>query len=150
MKPIPTLLLIADRGHFLAYRTRESGPPELLERVDIPEGILRLSEQLTDRAGAFPSLESNGQGTSAAERMSIPAELEARSVRRIAQEIEARVANWPGLWGLAAPATINRAILAELRQATVDRLSINVKRDLTRIPAADIPGHFARTRDEGG
>jgi hypothetical protein len=143
---LPSLLIVADRGQMLAYAIDEKrrGPvPRLIDSLEFSEGRQKLSEQLTDKAGAFPA--GNGQATASAERMTLTAELEMRTFRHIAERITTLFQErHPDTWAFAAPSEINGAILDELDPALRGCLKQNLTRDLTRIPADELVEHFVR------
>jgi hypothetical protein len=115
----------------------------LIDSSEFSEGRQKLSEQLTDKAGAFPA--GNGQATAAAERMTLTAELEMRTFRHIVERITALLReHHPETWAFAAPSEINGAILDGLDPALRGRLKQNLTRDLTRIPADELVEHFVR------
>lgn len=138
-------LIVADRGSLAAYevdRTVKKPVARLVENKEFAESHLRLGEQVTDKAGAFPSA---GGATAAAERLTLAAELDARSIRRLSEHI----AEWlkkhrPASWAFAAPAEINGAILDGVHPAFRERLTLNVRRDFIHVPAADLMDHFAK------
>ncbi len=78
---------------------------------------LRLRRSFTDQAGAFPVSAGNGRGTATAiaERQSLLAEDEARSLRQItAKIVDVLRANKPRRWSLAAPSAIHNALVDAL------------------------------------
>lgn len=141
----PSLLFIADRGKLLTYAPNASAEKptlDLVDRVDLPEGKDRLGEQVTDRAGAFP-IAGDGSATSAAERMTLTAELEMRTFRDIAERIITLVEQrHPESWAFAAPSEINRAILDGLPAQTKQTLVQNLPLDLTNTPSGQLLDHF--------
>jgi hypothetical protein len=144
---LPSLLIIADRGHFLAYSVKETprGPSaRLMVSNDLVDGQERLSEKLTDKAGAFPIAGTGGQANAAAERMTLTAELECRTFRDIAKRIETIVnEKQPESWGFAAPSEINGAILDGIDTRVHERLTQNLHRDLTRLPPQEMLHRFS-------
>ena len=150
MKTLPPLLIVTDRGHFIAYRIYPDGNPEVLDHATFAEGVQKLSEQVTDRAGGFPNGGTEGKGNSAAERMTLVAEMEMRCFRHIGEHITNVLKSHEGPWGFAAPSEINSAILDQLDKTYLTRLKINVPRDLARIPSVEIPQHFMNARQSDG
>lgn len=147
MKP-PAFLVIADRGRLLAYavdRTVRTPIPRLLEAVDFEEAHQRLGDQVSDKAGAFPVTAGGIHANAIAERMTLVAELETRGLRRVADRIATLLRRHrPESWAFAAPGEINGAILDALHAAYHSRLAQNLPRDLTRVPAGELLGHFSR------
>lgn len=144
MKALPPVLVVADRGRVLAFRTNESGSLHAFAPSEIPEGHQKISDIVTDQAGAFPVSGTNG--TSAGEKMSLTAELEVRSFRRIAEVIRTILDGNPGGWGFAAPSEINGAILDFVGKPYTERLSLNLKSDLVNQPVKSLEARFTAAR----
>jgi hypothetical protein len=139
MKKLPSLLVVTDRGHFHAYHSDQDGSLKPLDNMQISEALEKLSDQVTDQAGSFPSRESHGEGNSTGERLPLLEELELRSIRQIGKKIEdLMTANEFRNWGLIAAAEINNAILNEVAPATREKLSFNLKRNLAGQPAEEL------------
>lgn len=142
MKTVPSIVIVADRGHLLAYRSTENGSFDQIDSSFIPEGNSKISEIVTDQSGAFPV--SGSPGTSAYESMPLIAELEVRCFRKIAQEIGEIIAREnPARWGFAAPSEINGAIIDHLEPKLREQLSVNLKLDLTNVPKTEVYRRFA-------
>jgi hypothetical protein len=140
---LPELIIAADRGRFIAYAPNDSGSLKALRSEEIPQGLNKLSEQVTDKAGAFPVSGSHGTTTASAERMTLEAELEMQSFRRVASSIESLV--WqrrPGSWGFAAPSEINGAILDGVDAKVKQSLVTNLRLDLVNTPADQVAKRF--------
>ncbi|TDU69422.1 protein required for attachment to host cells [Prosthecobacter fusiformis] len=138
MKNLPSLVVVTDRGHFRAYKAND-GTLVQTDVMEMAEALEKLSDQLTDQAGGFPSSESQGQGNSTGERLPLEAELELRSIRRIGQRIQ-ELLNEHTIkdWGLIAAPEINSAILDQLSPADRDKLTLNLKRNLAHQSPAEI------------
>lgn len=143
-----TFLIVADRGSLAAYevdRTVKKPVARLVENMEFAESHQRLGEQVTDRAGAFPMRGNAGGATAASERLTLAAELDARSIRRVAGHIATFLKKYrPVSWAFAAPAEINGAILDGVHPAFRERLALNVRRDFIHVPAADVLDHFLK------
>ncbi|MCW1886051.1 host attachment protein [Luteolibacter flavescens] len=141
MRPLPSILVVADRGKVLAYLTGEDDVPRLHATTTFKEGTEKISDLVTDQAGAFPT--PGGHGTSSAERLPLKEELEARCIRQIASMIEEWLA-MPGVtsWGLCAPSQIHGAILEQVSRDTLERLSSKVKKDLVNASPAEVREAF--------
>ena len=102
-----------------------------------------MRELVSDKMGAFPTGGTNGQGNSAAERMTVVAEISMRTVRNLTTRITQLLqAHHPETWAFAAPGEINGVILDALPREWQDRLSQNLPLDLTRIPPTELLEHF--------
>lgn len=135
MKHLPDLLVVTDRGHFIAYEANGHNNLSKIETMDMDEGLKKLSEQVTDKAGGFPASETNGHGNSAAERLPLQEELETRTFRKITQRIRDLLGdNRFETWGLVAPPEVNNAVIDALDAKQVGRLTVNLKLDLTGQP----------------
>jgi len=150
---LPSLLILADRGHFLAYSvasTSRGASVKLMVSTELTEAQERLGEKLTDKAGSFPVVGTGVHANSSAERMSLSAELESRTFRDIAKKIEAIVnEKQPESWAFAAPSEINSAILDGLGARTHQRLIQNLRRDLTRVPPREMLERFTSATSAG-
>lgn len=149
-KKLPDLIIAADRGRFIAYVPNESGSLKSLGSEEIPEGLNKLSEQVTDKAGAFPvtglnrASGVNGTFTASAERLTLEAEIEMQSFRKVAANIESIVARrQPKSWGFAAPSEINGAILDGVGNQVKKTLAVNLRQDLVNVPADQIAKKFS-------
>ena len=132
MKKIPSLLIVTDRGNFHAYQSTGQGGLTKVDMMQISEALEKLSDQVTDQAGSFPSSESLGQGSSTGENLPLKEELELRSIRQIGLRIEELIAGQScDTWGLVAASEINNAILEQVTPQTRDKLTLNLKRNLT-------------------
>jgi len=144
------MLIVADRGCLRAYRIDRSTRdpvPRLSNAVDFPEGHQRLGNQVTDKVGSFPVMGSGGRASAATERMTLMAELEARTFRHVADRIIALLQQHrPDAWGFAAPGEINGAILEDIPSGFRERLVQNLPRDLTHVRPGELLGHFERAR----
>ncbi|QIF02124.1 host attachment protein [Roseimicrobium sp. ORNL1] len=149
-KKLPDLIIAADRGRLIAYTPNESGTLKTVRAEEIPEGRHKLSEQVTDKAGAFPMMGPNrgsgvnGTFTGSAERLTLEAEIEMQSFRRVASDIEALVTrHHPKTWGFAAPSEINGAILDGLNPQLKQNLVTNLRLDLVNMPADQLAKRFS-------
>ncbi len=146
---LPSLIIVADRGHLVAYRLSDSGRTERIESAEFVEGSRKLSELVTDQAGAFPTGSPGSPGTSHAERLPLEAELEMRSFRQIAAKVRELVDREnPVFWGFAAPSEINGAILDGLDDDCHRRLAVNLKLDLIHHPATEVAERFLSSRSK--
>lgn len=147
MKTVPPLIILADRGKLIAYRTTDTGSLQVIETVSFKEGNLKVSEMVTDQSGAFPV--SGSTGTAAYESMTMLAELEVRSFRHIREKIvEILASEKPFSWGFATPSEINKAVLDDLEARHSDRLQANLKLDLVNSPPAAVLKAFQKDRDK--
>lgn len=147
MKTLPPLLIVTDRGRFVAFRFSEEHTLHRIDEAEFQEGNQKISEMVTDQAGAFPG--TGGTVTSAGENMSLEAELEVRCIRQIASRIEDLLEReGQPLFGLAAPSEIHGAIIDLLTPATRKRIAVHVKKDLIKMPPAQIVERFIETREK--
>jgi hypothetical protein len=143
MKPLPSLLVAADRGHLRAYLTGEASVPRPISSTTFMEGTEKLSDLVTDQAGAFPN--PGSVGTSAAERLPLEAEIEVRCFRKIAKEIDQLLATEEvTTWGFAAPSEIHGAILELLSRDALERLASQVRLDLVNASPQDVKEAFEK------
>lgn len=138
MYKLPSMLFVTDRGHFCAY-TSENGSLRPVDTMQMDEALKKISDQMTDQLGGFPSAESQGEGNSTGERLPLKEELELRSVRQIAQRINELVKDHGAKdWGLVAAPEIHQAILDRLDNPTRERLTVGVKKNLANQPPGEI------------
>jgi len=143
MKPLPSLLVVADRGRVLSYLTAGTSVPELFSSTTFKEGTKKLSELVTDQAGAFQN--TGSVGTSSAERLPLVAELEVRCFRLIAEEVDQLLATEEvTTWGFAAPSEIHGAILDFLSRDALERLAAQVRADLVNSSPQDVKVAFEK------
>jgi len=146
MKKNPPFLIVADRGHLVAYDCDFHGGgsvPRVMAEMSFSEGQERLSEQVTDRAGGFRADGTMGRGNSAAERGRLLAEIDQHTYRYIGKCINTLLAkHHVHDWGFAAPSEMNRQILDHVNREFASSLCANLPRDLTKIPPAEILEHF--------
>lgn len=145
--PNLALIVVADRGMLKAFEVRQTrhGPsPRLIAETNLKPAHEHYRDKLTDQAGAFPATGSSGHGNAIAEKTSMETEEDARLFKSIAQQIESLIRqHQPLTWSFAAPAEINPHILDQVPADLRKILAENVKRDLTKTHAADLPRHFA-------
>jgi hypothetical protein len=147
MKTLPPLVIAADRGHLIAYRLDESDHPRVVATEEFVEGTSKLSELVTDQAGAFPN--TGSIGTASAERLPLVAELEVRCFRGISKAInrilgEEKVSRW----ALAAPSEIHNAIVDFLDAKDRESLALQLKRDLVHSPSKQVVEAMHRAAKE--
>jgi hypothetical protein len=141
MKSLPPVLIVTDRGRLVAFRTADGEKLQRIASVEFEEGNSKLSELVTDQAGAFPNTGSTG--TSAAERMPLVAEIEVRCFRKIVDTIHGILAaEKPRWWGLAAPSEIHGALVDFLDPADRECLSRQVRKDLVNSSMDHIDAAF--------
>jgi hypothetical protein len=115
----------------------------MVAEVTFSEGLEKLSEQVTDQAGSFPSSGTTGRGNAAAERMSLIEEIDHQNFRRVGNCINHVLSSHhPEEWGFAAPSEINRAILEFVKPEFTGTLAQNVPKDLTRVPPGEVVERF--------
>jgi hypothetical protein len=146
MKKTPPFLIVADRGHLVAYDCDFRGGgsvPRVMAEMSFSEGLERLSEQVTDRAGGFRSDGTMGRGNSAAERGRLLTEIDQQTYRYIGKCINHLLKSHDVHdWGFAAPSEMNRQILSHVNREFASGLCANLPRDLTRIHPSEILEHF--------
>lgn len=142
MNKIPSLIIVTNRGHLVAYRPTESGSLQRIDSAEFSEGTDKISEIVTDQAGAF---QMTGPGTGSYESLPLVAELEVRCFRRIADKIgEIIDREKPASWGFATPSEINKAILDHLNPKYQEKLWRNLKLDLTNSSPGDVASRFEK------
>ena len=149
MNTLPPILIVTDRGHFVAYRLHPEGAAEVIDHTTFTEGVEKLGAQVTDKEGSFQTGSGGATGKvhASGERLHLVAELEHRCIRLIAERVQKLLHEYTGLWAFAAPAEINGAIIELLPHDIVARLRINLPKDLARIPSNEVPQHFLRARN---
>jgi len=142
MNKLPSLIIVTNRGHLVAYRPTETGSLQRIDTAAFSEGTDKISEIVTDQAGAFPM---TGPGTGSYESLPLVAELEVRCFRRIADKIgEIIDREKPSYWGFATPSEINGAILDHLAPQYREKISRNLKLDLTNSTHEDVAARFEK------
>lgn len=145
MKSIPSLIIVTDRGHLIAYRIDDSGQIHRIDSTTFSEGNDRISDIVTDQAGAFPT--TAGVATASFESLPLVAELEMRCFRQIATKIREIIdREHASTWAFATPSEINGAILDGLGDSYLKRLAINLKRDIVNVPQIEIKERFEKAK----
>lgn len=148
MKDFPELIILTNRGRLVAYRPTSTGHLEPVDSLEPMEGNTKISDLVTDQAGAFPT---DGPGTAAYESMPLATELEIRSLRQIAGKIEEILEREePATWGMAAAPEINGAVVEMLPEACRENLTMNLKLDLTNSPPGKVHARFEEERQVAG
>jgi hypothetical protein len=144
---LPSIIITTNRGHLVAYRRTDNGALQPIDSASFKEGNAAISDLVTDQAGAFPM--SGTPGTGSYESMPLVAELEVRSFRKVAEKIGEILeeVNIPW-WGFASPSEINGAILDHLKPQYRDKVSINLKSDLTNSPKEQVHQSFEKAARE--
>ena len=147
MKTLPPIVVVTDRGGLITYRLDEADRPRVVANEEFVEGNSKLSDLVTDQAGAFPV--SGSVGTAAAERLPLENEIEARCIRTVAEAIQRilRVEK-AGRWALVAPSEIHKAIVDLLPREDRESLVLQIKRDLLNSPSKDVVEAVRRAANE--
>jgi hypothetical protein len=145
--PKAPFIVVADRGTVKAFEVQPTPnrgtAARLVMEKKLQEAHERYRDRFTDQAGAFPSTGSNGHGNAVAERPKMETEEDIRLFKAIAREVDKVIReHQPLSWSFAAPAEINPAILHYVPADLHRTLKQNVKRDLARIPCAQLIEHF--------
>ena len=111
MITLPPILIVSDRGHFIADRFQDGSVVEVLDHQDFSEGTDKISELVTDQDGRFASGVTGCYLHSAAERPTMVMQLENGCVRHIAEAITTVLTTHPETWASAAPGGINQPIV---------------------------------------
>lgn len=148
MKPVPPVVIVADRGRLKVYHLErlEGRTPwlRLVTAENFDEPRQRHSEKVTDQAGAFPA---SGGGNSTAERMDAEAEEEVRAFRRIAGKITSVLKDFQNpRWAFAAPSEINGAIIDGLKPELHEALTLNLPLDLVNASSSEVLRHFEKNK----
>lgn len=143
MKTIPSLIIVMDRGHLMAYQLDDSGQVHRIDSATFSEETENTSEYAANPSSAY--LEAGGNGTCTVERMTCVAELETGCYRRIAAKIREIIdREQAACWAFATPSEINEAILDALGDIYLRRLAINLKRNLAMVPQHEIKMHLEK------
>jgi hypothetical protein len=137
MNTIPSLIIVTNRGHLMAYQLDDSGQIHRIDSATFSDGDDRISEFATNPSSAF--LKSGGNGTCTLEYTSCAAELETCCYRRIAAKIREIIdREGASCWAFVTPPEINESILDGLGESYLQRLAINLKRNLGKVPQQEI------------
>lgn len=142
MTSLPSLLILTNRGRMVAYQTTQAGHLEQIDSLEPVESNHKISELVTDQAGAFPT---NKVGMAAYESMPLLDEMKTRADRQIAGRMkEILEQHRPYSWGFAAPSQINNGILEMLHADLKRNLVCNLKIDLTKTPPDQVRDRFEK------
>jgi hypothetical protein len=147
------LIIVADLGLLRAYRTvQDLGDREphlqLIEELKPEAAHEKLSQQLTDQAGRFPT----GGGTaiiggdlSAGERLSLENEQARRLINQLAEKINALLANESvASCSLAASAPIHKQLLGALAPRGRAKIRQVLASNLSKTDPSELLGHFTK------
>ncbi len=144
------LLVVADRGGLKAFRVEPNPTPRAprlrpVQALDLTISHGRFADKVTDQAGRFGAGSANGTpgAGGVAEHTTIDLENSRRAVKQVAEQIAAVVKQeqTEGLL-LAAPASMNAALVEELPTELRNRIVENVSADLLRLDTAKLASHF--------
>lgn len=147
MTHVNSLIVVADRGSLRAYRVdplpdRAPRLSPILE-LDLSTARLRVTEQLTDRAGHFGSPGSPGAGGGTGDQPTLELENDRRAVKQLAAHVaDVLREHQPAGWSLAAPRQILPLLLDHLPKEWTGKIVEKVGADLARLPAGELAGHF--------
>ena len=150
-----SFIIVADRGNLKAFRVEKvpnGRPPRLhlVQAFTVTAAHMKISDINTDLAGSFPVASggtSQGRHQNSIAEQHLDIEIDRRIVRQLAEHIDSVLKHeQPEAWSFAAPATINRAILAEIDQGFAKSLADNVQADLVKIAPDGILDHFEAAR----
>jgi hypothetical protein len=145
--PMDRIIIAVDLGHFRAYQVTqkilESPHLKLIESYDSVEAHARLVDKVSDSAGRFSRKAGGTKAKGYPEPHNIALEEEKKSIKKIADDIDALIEkNDSGEWYFAAPTEINSRIVEKLSPETRARLAKNVSADITKAKKADILSYF--------
>lgn len=136
------IIIVVDCGALKAFtisKGEKTKTAHLVEEIVIDEDRGRYSDKVTDQASRFRNWGASG------ERTTVELEKELKALRHLVKEIELLLKKYqPSQWGFAAPSEINNAILNELNASFKESLGLNLKKDLTNVPAAKLLSHFSK------
>ena len=144
-----TVIILADLGHFKAYRVTQDLPDisprvTLIESYDSIEGHGKLWDKLSDAGGRFRR--SGGKeevAKGSGERHNIELEMEKKLSKMIAKDIDVLIESEDcDEWYLSSGKKINRKIIDNLKPQVKDRLVKNITADLTGVGKSEILSHF--------
>lgn len=148
------LLVIADLGHFKAYKVEESqnfSQPRLRLLEEWETNVPRhLSEELSDQAGQFRkdhkgATNGGASNLSDGEQHNIDLERRRRAVKTVAHRmcemLSRKETDVDGCYFAAGP-EINGAILEQLDRGTRSQIQKNVCANLTRLNAEQVISRF--------
>jgi hypothetical protein len=123
MRRIPKLILVANRGHLIAYRTSETGALEKMEKSEFHQ--------------KDETVEVQSQGQTPELTLSEFPQISAKISEILEREK-------PRFWGFSTPSEINCAILGGIDKRYLDKLAFNLKIDLTLSPPGEIQARFEK------
>ncbi len=138
-------IIVTDLGRLVAYRITQAEGELSPSFTDLHEESFdkshsHTSDRVTDQAGQFPS---GAAGMSHGERHNEAAEALSVQIARVAETVNAVAAKEPetAIY-FAAPKTIHRQVLDQLKPAVVERITKDLALDLTKHPKLDLLKRF--------
>ena len=143
------LIILSDLGSLKAYcvtrdEITEEQRIDLLQGYDSLLGHDRISENLTDQAGRFPTGNGIGSGQmSHGDKHHLEQEIKNRIIRQLARDISDIVSReQPDSWYFAANNEIDGKIIDALDPAVRQKLSKRVRSNLTKVRKEDLLNYF--------
>jgi len=157
-----TFFIVADRGHFKAFRAEKSGGErpahlQLVTSFDLADGYTKLNEKIEDNAGRFPvgagPASGSGGGNGRHQNSISEKHYEIEYSRRIAKDLAGRIGKLlreekPAAWAFAAPGPVKNAVLEELDANDRKTLAESVSADLVKVDPSELAGHFTSLRPQ--
>jgi hypothetical protein len=146
-QPRGNFLVILNRGHLRIYDA-DRPTPELVESIDMAEGLHGYTDNDTDQAGRFPGSQGKGRsvGGSIDERLPMQEEQQRRIVRESAKQVEAFLESHPDAhWSFAAGPALQQPVLDELTGAARSRLDKAIAKDLVNVRLTELPKYFSQS-----
>jgi tRNA A37 N6-isopentenylltransferase MiaA len=148
-----SLIIVADRGSFKAYKVDETptrGPSlRLVQAFDLTEAHGRLIDKVSDQAGRFP-VSDGGTGrhmNAMAEKQTLEGESDRRIYRQLATQITDVLKREKAAgWSFAAPSEIYPHIADLLPRNVREQIVEHVKSDLVNTEPAKLTSHFRSLR----
>ncbi len=144
-----TVIIVADLGHFKAYRITKDALEKspritLIESYDSIEGHGKLGDKLSDAAGRFRRGGAKDEAAKGSgERHNIELESEKKIIKMIAKDIDNLIVNEQcKKWYLAAGEKINNQIVSNLKPEVKARLDKNITATLSKVDKSEILSHF--------
>jgi hypothetical protein len=147
------LIIVADLGLLRAYRQTQKAKDrqphlELITELKLAKAHEKLSDQVSDQAGRFPS----GGGAagisgdlSAGEQLHKGIEQDQRLIQKLAEKINELLANVKVTnCVLAASTPIHKQLLDALEPKARDKISQVLASNLAKKAPNELPGHFEK------
>jgi hypothetical protein len=143
------IIITADTGILKAFYVKErslvhKGKASLIKRIVYTNAHRKLSEQVSDSKGSFRgSGDARSARRGSGEALNLKADLEKKSFRALAHDIEGIIAHTPANeYYIALPKPIHKMVTNEIKKNIRTKIKKELAEDLTKNTVEDVRKRF--------